>query len=283
MRQVHAIRFLVVLALLAVMPGATRAENIDPDSDGSQYAWGENVGWVNLEPSGDGGPGVQITDFEVNGWMWGENVGWISLSCTNRGTCGQVPYGISHDGLGNLFGDAWGENVGWIRFSHSQGNVWIDPADGVMHGYAWGENVGWIKFEPDSYLYRVKTAWRCSPPPPLPTEEMQLEIEKLGGDALRLHWNSVSDATGYDIVHGDLDTLRIAPGGDFALATWGCVAENETITEFPVVPSPEDTGSWYLVRPVNCGGSGTYDSGGSEQLAPRDLGIEGSSVNCRVP
>ena len=33
------------------------AENIDPDNDGSQYAWGENVGWMNLEPGGDGGPG----------------------------------------------------------------------------------------------------------------------------------------------------------------------------------------------------------------------------------
>ncbi|MDY6950446.1 MAG: hypothetical protein SWE60_02960, partial [Thermodesulfobacteriota bacterium] len=37
-------------------------ENIDPDNDDSQYAWGENVGWINLEPEGDGGPGVEVGD-----------------------------------------------------------------------------------------------------------------------------------------------------------------------------------------------------------------------------
>ena len=26
------------------------AENIDPNEDGSQYAYGENVGWLNFEP-----------------------------------------------------------------------------------------------------------------------------------------------------------------------------------------------------------------------------------------
>ena len=38
------------------------AENIDPDNDGSQYAYGENVGWVNFEPGGDGGSGAEETD-----------------------------------------------------------------------------------------------------------------------------------------------------------------------------------------------------------------------------
>ena len=27
------------------------AENIDPDDEGSQYAWGENVGWLNTRPA----------------------------------------------------------------------------------------------------------------------------------------------------------------------------------------------------------------------------------------
>ena len=27
------------------------AENIDPNNDDSQYAYGENVGWVNFEPN----------------------------------------------------------------------------------------------------------------------------------------------------------------------------------------------------------------------------------------
>ena len=55
----------VVLAALGVVLALTAAgvlaENIDPFSDGSKYAWGENVGWINAEPCGNGGPGVTGT------------------------------------------------------------------------------------------------------------------------------------------------------------------------------------------------------------------------------
>ena len=37
------------------------AENIDPDNDDSQYAWAENVGWINAEPGGDGGTASRWT------------------------------------------------------------------------------------------------------------------------------------------------------------------------------------------------------------------------------
>ena len=36
------------------------AENIDPINDGSQYAWGENVGWMNAEPANCSSCGVQV-------------------------------------------------------------------------------------------------------------------------------------------------------------------------------------------------------------------------------
>ena len=36
----------------------SNAENIDPYNDGSQYTYGENVGWLNFEPST--GDGVQV-------------------------------------------------------------------------------------------------------------------------------------------------------------------------------------------------------------------------------
>jgi hypothetical protein len=286
MKYKHALRFLLAIAILTTVSLAARAENIDPDNDNSQYAWGENIGWINLEPGGDGGPGMQIYDFEVHGWMWGENIGWISLSCANRSTCDQVTYEVSHDGLGNLGGLAWGENIGWVRFSHPYGNVWIDPANGELHGYAWAENVGWIQMGSTSgpFPYSVRTAWRCSPPPPLPSGNLNLEIAKLAGDAIELGWNAVPDASGYDVVYGNLNVLRDPPGGDFVASTWGCVIDNEQITStVHAEPAPLDINFWYLVRPVNCGGSGSYDSAGLNQLAPRDVGIEGSGVNCRVP
>ena len=141
-------------------------ENIDPDDDGSQYAWGENVGWLDLEPQGDGGPGVEVGDLALAGYMWGENIGWISLSCENTSSCDTVDYGVTNDGDGNLSGYAWGENVGWISFSCKNTDtcttvdygVTIDPATGEFSGYAWGENIGWINFAPNGA--GAKTSWR---------------------------------------------------------------------------------------------------------------------------
>lgn len=126
------------------------AENIDPDDVGSQYAYGENVGWINLEPGGHGGPGVDVGDSALTGYMWGENIGWINLSPTNGG--------VDNDGAGNLSGSAWGENVGWINFSPVSGGVTIDPITGLFDGSAWGENIGWINFAPNGIP--VITSWR---------------------------------------------------------------------------------------------------------------------------
>ena len=134
------------------------AENIDPDNDDSQNAWAENTGWLNLEPGGDGGFGVEVEDNELTGYIWGENIGWISLSCLHNFSCSLVDYGVTNDGNGNLSNYAWGENIGWINFAPAGGGVTIDRTTGEFSGYAWGENVGWINFA--SVTGEVKTAWR---------------------------------------------------------------------------------------------------------------------------
>ena len=135
------------------------AENIDPDNDGSQYAYGENVGWLNAEPQGDAGPGVEVSDSELTGYMWAENIGWINLSPVNYG-------GVFNDGSGNLSGYAWGENVGWINFNpqvagdSTHHGVTID-SDGNFDGWAWGENIGWISFRSTgAFPFKVKTSWK---------------------------------------------------------------------------------------------------------------------------
>ena len=112
------------------------AENIDPYDDDSQYAYGENVGWFNFQPSQ--GDGVQVSSSKLIGYVWQENIGWINLWPSTYG-------GIFNDGDGNLSGYAWGENVGWINFNPTHGGVSID-ADGNFDGWAWGENIGWIHF-----------------------------------------------------------------------------------------------------------------------------------------
>jgi hypothetical protein len=158
-----------VAALLGAVATMVAAESIDPGSTDAQYAWGENVGWINGEPSGNGGPGITVSGTKLTGYMYGENIGWINLNCSNNATCaGTGNYGVTNDGAGHLAGYAWGENVGWISFScnnnaptcASTGNygVNIDPATGLFNGKAYGENIGWIVFDyTTSAVNRVKT------------------------------------------------------------------------------------------------------------------------------
>ena len=157
-----------VAALLAAVVSMVAAETIDPNNDNSQFAYGENVGWINAEPSATGNPGVTVTGLKLTGYMYGENIGWINMSCTNNNTCATTGnYGVTNNGLGVLSGYAWGENVGWISFSCTNTNscatkpygVTIDRSTGDFSGYAYGENIGWISFSDTTpYAYKVKTA-----------------------------------------------------------------------------------------------------------------------------
>lgn len=145
---------LLSITLLSVT-SPVQAENIDTVNDGSQYAYGENIGWISLEPGGDGGPGVEVADASLSGYMWGENTGWINLSPANGG--------VQNDGLGNLSGYAWSENTGWISFAPAYGGVTIDPDTGEFAGTAWGESTGWISFQDTAPVaFNVTTAWRAA-------------------------------------------------------------------------------------------------------------------------
>jgi len=95
-----------------------------------------------------------------------------------------------------------------------------------------------------------------------------------------LSWGALTDATGYDVVSGDLGTLALT-AGDFGAATSECLSANHATTTLPHAVDPEvGEGSWFLVRGVNCGGSGTHDSGAGSQIAPRDAGITSSPSSC---
>ncbi len=140
---------LLFIIMLCVVVGVVVAENIDPDNDESQHAYGENTGWFNLEPSS--GPGVTVTDTTVTGFVWSENVGWVNM--------GPSLAGVVNDGIGNLSGYAWSENVGWINFDPANGGVFIN-ACGEFNGMAWGENVGWISFRSEGdNPFKVITSW----------------------------------------------------------------------------------------------------------------------------
>lgn len=149
---------LAMVLLVAVWSSHAFAGNIDPGNDGSAYAYGENVGWINLNPSNGG---VTVFDSALYGYAWGENVGWVNFNCLSSFSCLGVSYKVLNDGAGNLSGYAWGENIGWINFAPTDGGVVIDPATGVFHGKAYGENIGWVSFDSNGPVpFAVATSWR---------------------------------------------------------------------------------------------------------------------------
>ena len=64
---------IILFILLAVFACPCYAESIDPNDDGSQYAYGQNIGWLNFEPNQ--GPGVIVTTEQIAGYVWVPNIG----------------------------------------------------------------------------------------------------------------------------------------------------------------------------------------------------------------
>ncbi len=99
------------------------------------------------------------------------------------------------------------------------------------------------------------------------------------GDVILVRWLVVPDAAGYDLVRGDLGALR-ASHGDFSVATELCLVNDTPITSFDDTTAVGADGYWYLVRAFNERGPGTYESGSSSQVAPRDAEISASGHGC---
>jgi len=270
------------MAAILLLPSALPAvaENTDPANDGSQWAWSENAGWVNAEPSGNGGPGVQVGDNVLTGFVWSENAGWISLSCQNTSSCGTQSYGVTNNGCGQLAGYAWAENAGWISFSCSNTGtcgtagygVTIDPLTGDFFGKAWSENLGWISFaSTGANPHKVRTSWTGQAPAGTPSN---LTLSKGGGNAI-LQWNPLPGATTYQVVRGSLTNLR-ASAGDFSVAATACQPGLTTnTTSYPLGPGVE----FYLVRGVSlC--KGTMNESGGRQIGSRDAEIAVSGHDC---
>jgi len=99
-------------------------------------------------------------------------------------------------------------------------------------------------------------------------------------EADHLAWSALAGAGAYDLVRGDLATLR-ATGGDFTASTLDCLAGGLGSAAYPFSanPSPGE-GFWFLVRGINCAGDGSYDSGAASQIGTRDSEIAGSAGAC---
>ena len=152
----------VVLSLVS-MHQIGSAARMDP---ADKWAWSENAGWINFNPTVVGS--VAVYGDHLEGYIWAENVGWIRLGTHTGGSpytyanTDANTYGVNRDQSGRLSGYGWGENVGWINFGPTTGGVTIDPRTGAFAGYAWGENLGWISLKGGSgpTAYGVVTDFR---------------------------------------------------------------------------------------------------------------------------
>jgi len=104
------------------------------------------------------------------------------------------------------------------------------------------------------------------------------EIGRVTVQPTRVWWGSVGNATGYDLVGGDLNRLR-ETGGDYSdpQSTEGCLAGNQAATYWEHTGQTVLPGEvlWYLMRVLP---GGTYDTG--TEAGSRDAGIAASGNDC---
>lgn len=104
---------------------------------------------------------------------------------------------------------------------------------------------------------------------------------KLSVDRDTVEWGAAPGDVLYDLIRGDLGTLRTS-AGDYSMAIDECLASGTAATtvNFASDPILGGEGFWFLVR-VNPGGqTGSYDSGSFQQSGLRDAEIVASGLDC---
>ena len=128
----------------------------------------------------------------------------------------------------------------------------------------------------------------ATPPCPTPGYDGLLSVSKSGADAL-YDWTA-GGASAYDLIRGDLSTLR-STGGDFQQAVdalpaaeGGCLVNDTTSLSLadPYGAPALGEGIFTLIRPatIACSAHGTVDDGSPSQVADRDAQIESAALSC---
>jgi hypothetical protein len=107
------------------------------------------------------------------------------------------------------------------------------------------------------------------------------EVTRLDVTRTGLSWTPLAIADAYDVIAGDLATLR-ASGGDFTAATQICLAENQPGTALPHATDPgPGAGLWFLVRGAAGAVNLSWDTFTSDQVGSRDAEIAASAMACQ--
>lgn len=127
-------------------------------------------GTINFKPTINvntpGALPVTITDIGITGHAWGDEIGWINMAPTGSGI-------IVNPTTGVLSGKAYANSGSWINFAPTYpgsgpqvGVTLVDNGSGSnFQGWAWvsGAHGGWMKFDCSGVGTCVKTDWRAIP------------------------------------------------------------------------------------------------------------------------
>lgn len=95
-----------------------------------------------------------------------------------------------------------------------------------------------------------------------------------------LSWGAIADATGYDIVRGDLGVLHES-GGNLAAATVECLVDGETELSLAYAATPAPGHGFYFLARSEAGQiQETWDEGDVGQILSRDPALENSAGSC---
>lgn len=114
----------------------------------------------------------------------------------------------------------------------------------------------------------------------VPTVIPDMTVTAAGAGAIGIGPLVGLGASAFDIVRGNLPLLT-SSHGDFTQSIDRCLADNAAGTGLVDADLPPAGGGFiYIVRAVNCGGGGTWNSGGAGQVGSRDAGISLSGAAC---
>ena len=140
-------------------PGFTKTR-ICHDATCTTYG---RINWKpTLNSNTTGANPVTITETLLTGHIWGDEIGWVNLAPTG--------YGVSVDSVtGELSGYAYASVGGWINFrpTSAPGNPIVGVAintNGEFEGWAYVSSThgGWMQFDCVATTTCVKTDWRPS-------------------------------------------------------------------------------------------------------------------------
>ena len=238
----------------------------------------------------DAGAVVGTSQNAVYGWRafrWTAAAGMKDLgTLPGRTSCGAEAVNLNGDIVGSCSDTASERAFRWTSESGIEDlNLLVDTTLGWSLRKATGINdagqiTGWgFNAAGETRAFRLSLpeddAPGCTAPPPAHRPKLRLVDEDLG--STMLEWTGHTDATSYDVVRGDVGTLRRTTG-DFSTVE-ECLADDMpglSLRHWGTPPA--GSGFWYLVRPVGCAGPGSYDEAG--QTGSRDAEIAAASAAC---